>query len=122
MEGAGCRTRWCGCAAWASGAAGRCCWAATTGRAPPTSGVAGRLGIGANGAGKTTLLQVAACQLFPSEGGAEILGERLGETDVFELRPRIGLASAAVAARGPPAEKGIDLVLTASYAIVGRWK
>ena len=78
--------------------------------------------IGPNGAGKTTLLQVAACQLFPSEGRAEILGERLGETDVFELRPRIGLASSAVADRVPPAEKVIDLVLTASYAIVGRWK
>ena len=78
--------------------------------------------IGPNGAGKTTLLQVAGCQLFPSEGSAEILGSRLGETDVFELRPRIGLASAAVADRVPPAEKVIDLVLTASYAIVGRWR
>src|SRR5450631_4014220 len=78
--------------------------------------------IGPNGAGKTTLLQVVACQLFPSEGSAEILGSRLGETDVFELRPRIGLASASLADRVPPAEKVIDLVLTASYAIVGRWK
>ena len=78
--------------------------------------------IGPNGAGKTTLLQVAGCQLFPSEGSAELLGSRLGETDVFELRPRIGLASAAVADRVPPGEKVIDLVLTASYAIVGRWK
>ena len=78
--------------------------------------------IGPNGAGKTTLLQVAGCQLFPSEGRAELLGSRLGETDVFELRPRIGLASAAVADRVPPGEKVIDLVLTASYAILGRWK
>ena len=78
--------------------------------------------IGPNGAGKTTLLQVVACQLFPSEGSAEILGSRLGETDVFELRPRIGLASASLADRVPPGEKVIDLVLTASYAIVGRWK
>jgi iron complex transport system ATP-binding protein len=78
--------------------------------------------IGPNGAGKTTLLQVAATQLFPSEGTAEILGERLGATDVFDLRPRIGLASAALADRVPPSEKVIDLVLTASYAIVGRWK
>ncbi|HCU95609.1 MAG TPA: iron ABC transporter ATP-binding protein [Actinobacteria bacterium] len=78
--------------------------------------------IGPNGAGKTTLLQVAATQLFPSEGTVEILGERLGATDVFELRPRIGLASAALADRVPPGEKVIDLVLTASYAIVGRWK
>src|SRR5262249_54387764 len=46
----------------------------------------------------------------------------LGASDVFELRPRIGLASAALADRVPPNEKVIDLVLTAAYAIVGRWK
>ena len=78
--------------------------------------------IGPNGAGKTTLLQVAAAQLYPTEGTARILGERLGATDVFELRPRIGLASAALADKVPPGEKVIDLVLTAAYAIVGRWK
>ncbi len=78
--------------------------------------------IGPNGAGKTTLLQVASTQLHPSDGTAEVLGERLGATDVFELRPRIGLASAALADRVPPGEKVIDLVLTASYAIVGRWR
>ena len=78
--------------------------------------------IGPNGAGKTTLLQIAAAQLYPTEGTARILGERLGTTDVFELRPRIGLASAALADRVPPHEKVIDLVLTAAYAIVGRWK
>ena len=78
--------------------------------------------IGPNGAGKTTLPQVAATQVFPSEGTVEILGELLGATDVVELRPRVGLASAALADRVPPSEKVIDLVLTASYAIVGRWK
>jgi len=78
--------------------------------------------IGPNGAGKTTLLQVAATQLFPTEGTVEVLGERLGDVDVFELRPRIGLTSAALAERVPSGEKVIDLVLTASYAILGRWK
>jgi iron complex transport system ATP-binding protein len=78
--------------------------------------------IGPNGAGKTTLLQVAAAMLFPSAGSVDILGEELGKTDVFELRPRIGLASAAVADKVPAEEKVIDLVLTASYAIIGRWK
>src|SRR5499425_569330 len=78
--------------------------------------------IGPNGARKTTLLQVAAAQLYPTEGTARILGERLGATDVFELRPRIGLASAALADRVPPGEKVIDLGLTAAYAIVGRWR
>ena len=54
--------------------------------------------------------------------GVEVLGERLGEVDIFDLRPRIGLTSAAIAEQVPPAEKVIDLVLTASYAILGRWK
>lgn len=76
--------------------------------------------IGPNGAGKTTLLQIAATLLFPTVGTVDVLGERLGRTDVFELRPRIGFASAAVAERVPPNEKVIDLVLTASYAILGR--
>ena len=78
--------------------------------------------IGPNGAGKTTLLQVAAAAMFPSQGTVEVLGERLGEVDLFELRPRIGLTSAAVAEQVPPAEKVIDLVLTASYAVLGRWR
>ncbi|MBB2908989.1 iron complex transport system ATP-binding protein [Streptosporangium becharense] len=77
--------------------------------------------IGPNGAGKTTLLQVVGAMLFPTEGVVEILGERLGQSDVFDLRPRIGLASAALAEKVPPDEKVIDLVLTASYAILGRW-
>src|SRR5579864_4161021 len=78
--------------------------------------------IGPNGAGKTTLLQVAATAMFPMSGTVEVLGERLGEVDVFDLRPRIGLTSAALAERVPAGEKVIDLVLTASYAILGRWK
>ncbi|HEY2551634.1 MAG TPA: ATP-binding cassette domain-containing protein [Streptosporangiaceae bacterium] len=76
--------------------------------------------IGPNGAGKTTLLQVAAALLFPTEGTVEILGEPLGETDLSDLRSRIGFASTAVADRVPPGEKVIDLVLTASYGIIGR--
>src|SRR6266536_417661 len=78
--------------------------------------------IGPNGAGKTTLLQVAASLLFPSEGEVEILGERLGQVDVFELRPRIGFSSASVAMKDPPGEKEIELVLTASYAVLVRWQ
>ena len=56
--------------------------------------------IGPNGAGKTTLLQVAATLLFPTEGTVEVLGEKLGDVDVFDLRPRIGIASAAAGREG----------------------
>jgi iron complex transport system ATP-binding protein len=78
--------------------------------------------LGPNGAGKTTLLQVAAAQLFPTAGAAVLLGERLGAVDVFELRPRVGLASAALADRLPAQERVADIVLTAAYAVLGRWR
>ena len=78
--------------------------------------------LGANGAGKTTLLQLASGNLHPSRGRASILGETLGAVDVFELRPRIGLSSAALADRLPGKETVRDVVLTASYAVVGRWR
>ncbi|MEJ5915587.1 ABC transporter ATP-binding protein [Pseudokineococcus sp. 1T1Z-3] len=78
--------------------------------------------LGPNGAGKTTLLQVAAGRVHPTRGRAEVLEEELGLTDVFELRPRIGLASAALAERVPAHERVVDVVLTASYGMVGRWR
>lgn len=78
--------------------------------------------VGPNGAGKSTLLNVASGRLHPSRGRVDILGETLGKVDVFELRPRIGLSSAAVAERVPNGEKVSDVVLTASYGMVGRWR
>jgi iron complex transport system ATP-binding protein len=78
--------------------------------------------VGPNGAGKTTLLQIAAAQLFPSAGAASVLGERLGRVDVFELRTRIGLTSAAVEQRIARDELVVDAVLAASYGQVGRWR
>jgi iron complex transport system ATP-binding protein len=78
--------------------------------------------LGANGAGKTTLLQIASAQLHPSAGEAYLFGERLGAVDVFELRPRIGLASAAIAQRIPPGELVTDVVVSAGYSVLGRWR
>jgi iron complex transport system ATP-binding protein len=78
--------------------------------------------LGPNGAGKTTLLQLASGRMHPTTGLVGILGEILGAVDVFELRPRIGLASAALAERLPARESVHDIVVTASYGVVGRWR
>ena len=42
--------------------------------------------------------------MHPTRGEVRLLGETLGAVDVFELRPRIGLTSAALAQRIAPAE------------------
>ena len=77
--------------------------------------------VGPNGAGKTTLLRVAAAQIHPTHGQATILGNRLGEINVFELRTRIGFASTALAAHIPNSESVLNAVMTASYGVTGRW-
>ena len=78
--------------------------------------------LGPNGAGKTTLLQVVGTQIHPTSGVAGVLGEVLGTVDVFELRPRIGWMSAAMADRIPRGELVRDLVVSAAYGVVGRWR
>ncbi|HBX80604.1 MAG TPA: iron ABC transporter ATP-binding protein, partial [Propionibacteriaceae bacterium] len=78
--------------------------------------------LGPNGAGKTTLLQIVAAQMHPSRGTATLLDEQLGRVDVFELRPRIGVTSAALADRIPKAESVENVVISAAYGVVGRWR
>jgi iron complex transport system ATP-binding protein len=78
--------------------------------------------IGPNGAGKTSLLRMAAAMEYPSTGVAVVLGERLGRTDLAELRQRVGLSSSALAQRIPDDEIVRDVVVSAGYAVLGRWR
>ncbi|MCF4121461.1 ABC transporter ATP-binding protein [Antribacter sp. KLBMP9083] len=78
--------------------------------------------LGPNGAGKTTLLSIVSARMHPTSGTATLLGSTLGHVDVFELRPRIGLSSAALAERLPGHETVRDVVLTAAYGVTGRWQ
>ena len=51
-----------------------------------------------------------------------ILGEVVGTVDVFELRPRIGWTSAAWPSASRAHELVRDVVVSASYGVVGRWR
>lgn len=78
--------------------------------------------LGPNGAGKTTLLNLASSYLFPTTGSVTVLGERLGSVDVFELRPRIGVAGIALADKLPPGQTVLETVLTAAYGMTAHWQ
>ncbi len=78
--------------------------------------------IGPNGAGKTSLMRIAAAETHPTSGTAVLLGSRLGETDVRELSTRIGVASSMLASRIPDHELVTDLVISAGYSVLGRWR
>ena len=78
--------------------------------------------VGPNGAGKTSLLRIAAATEHPSSGIAYVLGERLGRVDMAELRARVGLSSSSLAQRIPGNELVRDLVVSAGYAVLGRWQ
>lgn len=77
--------------------------------------------LGPNGAGKTTLLKLLAAMSFPTSGTVEILGHVMGKVDVFDVRPRVGFCSSVMAEQIPENEMVHDVVLTAAYAVLGRW-
>lgn len=77
--------------------------------------------LGPNGAGKSTLLQILATKIFPTQGQVRVLDKEMGKVDLFELRTRIGICGSVIAEDIPYDESVKDVVLTAAYAILGRW-
>jgi iron complex transport system ATP-binding protein len=78
--------------------------------------------LGPNGAGKTTLLEVMATLNHPTSGSVEILGNPLGLVNVFELRPLIGVVSSRTTSLIPDGELVRDVVITAGWAQLGRFR
>ncbi|CAN5523235.1 ABC transporter ATP-binding protein [soil metagenome] len=77
--------------------------------------------LGANGSGKTTLLRIASMYEHPSAGTVEVLGERLGRTDVRRLRSRVGYVSAALTSQLRPELDCLSVVMTAKHAALEPW-
>ena len=77
--------------------------------------------LGPNGAGKSTLLQILATKMFPTQGVVRVLDKQMGMVDLFELRTRIGICGSVIAEDIPYDEIVRDVVLTAAYAVLGRW-
>jgi len=93
------------------------------------SGVNWRIGqgeswalIGANGAGKTSLVSIINGYLWPTEGKARVLGRKFGETDLRELRPRIGLVSAYLDGRIDPSQGVLELVASGRCGATRVWR
>lgn len=72
--------------------------------------------FGPNGAGKTTLLQLLNGYLWPTCGTVEVLGRRLGQVDVRELRRSIALVSDALAGLLNRDLTGLEIIVTGARA------
>jgi iron complex transport system ATP-binding protein len=77
--------------------------------------------LGPNGSGKTTLVRLAAGLSHPTTGTVDVLGQRVGRTDLRVLRTRVALASATLAASLRPTLTARDAVVTARHAALEPW-
>lgn len=78
--------------------------------------------IGPNGAGKSTLLGLCGAVTFPSRGWVQVLGHRLGEIDLRELRRSIGFVNPRHPLRSNATAHDVVLTgATGTIELVPRW-
>jgi iron complex transport system ATP-binding protein len=77
--------------------------------------------LGPNGSGKTTLLSLLGAERHPSSGRVTVLGGRLGEVDLRELRRHIGVVGHLVSDRLPVQLRAVEVVLTGRDALLAPW-
>lgn len=75
--------------------------------------------IGPNGAGKSFLLRVLSADMIPSSGTVTILGKTFGQTNLWELRKRIGFVSTRLAFWYEGNTSVLDVVCSGFYGTFG---
>ena len=73
--------------------------------------------VGPNGAGKPTLARVASGRVAPDAGEVTVSDTDLAQADPAEVATRVGLASAAVAAKIVPTQSVLDTVRSAAWGL-----
>lgn len=69
--------------------------------------------MGPNGSGKTSLVRIAALAIHPSSGTIDVLGRRLGRTDVRALRRDIGFVCPTLIGSVRPSLTAAEFVMAA---------
>jgi iron complex transport system ATP-binding protein len=75
--------------------------------------------LGPNGSGKSTLARVLACHLWPTEGEASVLGARMGEANLLDVRREVRLVQSAGPYDADPELTTQQVVLTGFFGTIG---
>jgi len=75
--------------------------------------------VGRNGSGKSFLLKIMGTYQYPSEGKVTIMGHKLGETNVWDLRKKIGIVSKELQKEYKENSIVSDVILSGFFSSIG---
>lgn len=80
--------------------------------------------LGLNGSGKTSLIKIITGYQWGRKGEVSVINQRFGDTNIPELRKKIGLVSASIddMFHSRPYETALEIVLSGKYASIGLYE